>query len=309
MVLSAETAELSFYSAPLLKSGGLAAQIRRSLADLLRDTHGRTIIKLRAFVSGAGDARRVQSEVTDQFTSHKAPLPVVTILQVGSLGEELAQVAFEVVLSTQQSLNPNGLIFFSGQTGRSLEEAVRELGKSASEASAAREDMLSCTCFTSRLDGSGAGRATVTQAFPRAAVTVVQAQRDPLVERSMCQGVARASQNSPEQTAKLMETARASLVRSPRLVFTGLQLSFGSYLDDAKEAFQRLQRAAAAVEGGGHPVAVNAFALDLTASSAIRKSTSVPPSTFSDQTVEGLPAVDASAGIEAVLAPGNGPGF
>lgn len=306
LVLPVETAGLTFYNVPLLKTGGLAAQIRRSLSDLLRDTKGKTVIKVRAFVSGTGDARRVQSEVIDQFTSHKAPLPVLTILQVGSLGEEFAQVAFETVLSGQPNVNPHGLVFFPGQVGNSLEEAVNRLRKTVSEASVMPEDILSCTCFTARLDNAGALRSLPAQAFPKAAVTVVQAQRDPLNERAMCQGVGRLAKAAGES---LPANTRASVVRSPRLVFTGLQLSFGSYLDDAREAFQRLQRAAAAVEGGGHLVEVNAFALDLTASSAIRKSTSVPPGTFSDQTVEGLPAIDASAGIEAVLAPGNGPSW
>src|SRR5690349_10130456 len=61
MVLAADTQSLDFHISPLLKSGGLAVQIRRSLTDLLRDTRGERIVKLRAFVSGVGDARRVQT--------------------------------------------------------------------------------------------------------------------------------------------------------------------------------------------------------------------------------------------------------
>ena len=58
MALAAETETLDFHISPLLRSGGLATQIRQSLGDLIRDTHGETIVKLRAFVAGAGDARR-----------------------------------------------------------------------------------------------------------------------------------------------------------------------------------------------------------------------------------------------------------
>ncbi len=54
MALAAETETLDFHISPLLRSGGLAAQIRQSLDDLIRDTHGETIVKLRAFVAGAG---------------------------------------------------------------------------------------------------------------------------------------------------------------------------------------------------------------------------------------------------------------
>ena len=309
MVLAAETAGLTFYNAPLLTSGGLAAQIRRSLADLLRDTKGHTVIKLRAFVAGVGDARRVQSEVSDMFTKNKAPLPVVTILQVGSLGEDRAQVAFQAVLSSSQNVNPHGLVFFPGQAGNSFQDALSSLQKTAAEASVAPEDMLSCTCFAARLDGTGTLRALPSQAFPKAAVAVVQAQRDPMSDRAMCQGVGRLGETAGDKPLNLMPGSRASLVRAPRLVFTGLQLSFGNYLDDAREAFQRLQRAASTVDGGGAPVEVTAFSLDPTSRSAIRKTTSAPPSTFTDQTVEGLPSVDASAGIEAVLAPGKGPSW
>ena len=45
---------------------------------------------------------------------------------------------------------------------------------------------------------------------------------------------------------------------------------------------------------------MNAFSLDPYAGSALRKTTSVPLSTFTVQTVEGLPGIDAAAGIEAV---------
>jgi len=48
---------------------------------------------------------------------------------------------------------------------------------------------------------------------------------------------------------------------------------------------------------------VNAYSLNAYAGSALRKTTSFPLSTFTIQRVEGLPAIDASAGIEAVLAP------
>jgi hypothetical protein len=119
----------------------------------------------------------------------------------------------------------------------------------------------------------------------------------------MCQGIAQLSHPPKESALVWIKNAHVSLVNSPRLVFTGLQLSFGNFLDDAREAFTRLQRAASALQASEAPVQVNAFSLDLTAASALRKSTSFPPSVFTVQTVEGLPSVDASAGIEAILAP------
>src|SRR5882757_8925089 len=88
----ADTASLDFHISPLLKTGGLSAQIRRSLTDLIRDTHGETIVKLRAFVAGAGDARRVEAEAAAIFSERRLPLPVLSILQVGGLDDAAAQV-------------------------------------------------------------------------------------------------------------------------------------------------------------------------------------------------------------------------
>jgi enamine deaminase RidA (YjgF/YER057c/UK114 family) len=303
MVLAADTQSLDFHISPMLKSGGLAAQIRRSLTDLLRDTKGETIVKLRAFVSGVGDARRVQTEVTSTFSERKLPLPVLTIIQVGRLGEDLAQVVIEAVVSTKRTLNPNGLGFLSGQTGKSLREALEHLRQSAAEAEITADQVVSCTCFASSVESGDSSRSAVEAVFPKTAVNVVQALRDPVNNMTTCQGIAQLSHPPKESALVWLKNAHVSLVNSPRLVFTGLQLSFGNFLDDAREAFSRLQRAASALQASEAPVQVNAFALDLTGASALRKSTSFPPSVFTVQTVEGLPSVDASAGIEAILAP------
>jgi enamine deaminase RidA (YjgF/YER057c/UK114 family) len=303
MVLAADTQSLDFHISPLLKTGGLAVQIRRSLSDLLRDTRGETIVKLRAFVSGVGDARRVQTEVTSSFSEHKLPLPVLTIIQVGRLGDDLAQVVIEAVVSTKKTLNPNGLAFLSGQTGKSLPEALDHLRQSATEAEIGADQIVSCTCFAPSLESGDGSRKAVEAVFPKTAINVVQALRDPVSTASMCQAVAQLSHPPKESVLVWMKNAHVSLVNSRKLVFTGLQLSFGNYLDDAHEAFARLERAASALQASNAPVQVNAFSLDLTGASALRKSTSFPASVFTVQTIEGLPSVDASAGIEAILAP------
>src|SRR6201996_9063645 len=112
MALAADSDSLDFHISPLLKSGGLSAQIRQSLNDLIRDTRGETIVKLRAFVAGSGDARRVQAQMIDLFSEHKLPLPALTILKVGGFGIEATQIIIEAVVSTHRSVNPNGLAFF-----------------------------------------------------------------------------------------------------------------------------------------------------------------------------------------------------
>ena len=304
MALAADTAGLDFHVSPLLKTGGLAAQIRQSLNDLLRDTHGETIIKLRAFVAGAGDARRVQAETTGIFTEHKLPLPVLTIIQVGALGFEPAKVVIEAVVATHRQENPGGLAFVAGQIGRSLPEALTKLQTSATAAAVSPGDVLSTTCFTSRLENYESMRAGIQNVFPKALINVVQALRDPLSDVSMCQAVGRLPASGPAQSQiTWLNAARVTLVRSPQLIFTGMQLTFGNFLDDAHEAFLRLQRIASSIQPVQAPVQVNAFSLSASAGSAVSKTTSYPQSTFTVQTVEGLPAIDASAGIEAILAP------
>lgn len=304
MALEAETDALDFHISPLLRTGGLSAQIRQSLNDLIRDTKGETIVKLRAFVAGAGDARRVQAQAAEIFTEKKLPLPTVSVIQVGALEEEAAAVVIEGVVNTHKTVNPNGLAFFNGQTGSTYGQAVQRLRESIKIAGVESTHVLRCTCFTGAIDNAAGLRSALQSAFPASAVNVVQPLRDPVDSNTLCEAVAQLTQPRSEGPVVVLKSARATLVSSPKLVFTGLQLTFGSFLDDAEEAVVRLNRAASAVALTEAPVEINAFVLDASAGSAIRKMTSVPLSTFTVETIEGLPAIDATGGIEAVLAPG-----
>ncbi len=303
MAIKADTDTLDFHLSPRLKAGGLAAQIRQSLNDLIRDTRGETIVKLRAFVAGAGDARRVQAEVTQIFTDRKLPLPVLAVVQVGGLGQEAAKVVIEAVVSTRHRVNDKGLGFFSGQTGASFSAAVSQLKEAVVGASVAPDRVLTITCFTSRIENYEASRQEAHALFPNAGIDLIQAVRDPQTEESTCEAIAQLSQAPEGGAVVLLKDRRVALVSAPQLVFTGLQLSFGSFLDDAHEAFVRLERAASAAAPVEAPVQVNVFSLDPSGGSALRKTTVVPPSTFTVETIEGLPAIDASAGVEAVMAP------
>jgi hypothetical protein len=306
MALAAETATLEFRALPLLQSGGLAAQIRQSVSLLLRDTRKEdAVIKLRAFVAGPGDARRVQSVVTESFGEHKLHLPVVSIVEVGALQDSRAQVAMEATISTRKQLNPNGLVFLSGQTGDSLDAALNKLRASALSASAG--NILRATCFVSRIGGEGpAMQNAVITALPGATVTVIQALRDPMADAATCEAIAQAKPpaSSPASPVLLFPQARATVVRTDRLIFTGLQLSFGNYLDDAQEAFDWLTRTASAIDPVETPVQVTAFSPDPSSMAALRKTTHVPLSIFTVQPVQGLQGADASAGVEETLAPG-----
>ena len=90
-------------------------------------------------------------------------------------------------------------------------------------------------------------------------------------------------------------------------MFTGMQLSFGTYLDDATSALSRLQREVSAVHADLRQAAlVDAFSLSPAAASALRKTMpnfNLPPGILTVQPVEGLPSLDAALGVEVILAP------
>ncbi|MBV9085704.1 MAG: RidA family protein [Acidobacteriaceae bacterium] len=303
MALAVDTDSIDFHISRLLTTGGLAAQIRESLNDLIRNTRGETIVKLRAFVSGSGDTRRVQALVTELFSEHRLPLPAISILQVGALGQQSAKVVIEAVVSTHRNVNPNGLAFFFGQHGTSLPNALQTLKQDTHAAGIPGDRILSCTCFTSRIDNFEADTSAARTLFPKTALNVVQAVRDPLSDASMCEAVGQPPNPPARGPVIRLESASATLVNSPQLIFTGMQLSFGNYLDDAREAFARLQHAAAAVRPVQTPVEVDAFTLDASAGSALHKTNLLAPRTLTVQPVEGLPAIDALAGIEGIFAP------
>jgi enamine deaminase RidA (YjgF/YER057c/UK114 family) len=304
--LSAETKNITFRTTPLLKAGRLSVQIRETLSDLIKDTRGEAIIKIRAFVAGAGDTRRVQEMVSDMFTDKKLPLPVLTLIQVGGLGQESGLV-MEAIVDGRKTVNPNGLVFVGGQMGDSLGASVEKVTARLGAAGLSGADVLRTTCFTGRLTDYAAMHATLAAAFPNAALNVVQALRDPIDARTSCESVARIRDGVARNPASVPAEAHVSFVTSPQLVFTGLQLSFGTYLADADSALSRLSRDVEPLHAEiRNAVTVNAFSLNPAATSALQKTMSkfnLAPQALTIQPVEGLPSLDAALGMEAVLAP------
>ena len=62
--VTVETARLTFQVSPLSSEGLLSRQVRDALRALLRNSHGATIVKIRAFVAGSGDLRRIKEIVS-----------------------------------------------------------------------------------------------------------------------------------------------------------------------------------------------------------------------------------------------------
>ena len=115
----AETARLGFYVSPLSSRGLLSQQVRDALKAMQRNLGGANIVKLRAFVAGSGDMRRVQAIVSETFTERRLSLPALSVVQVGGLPLEGAQVVIEATSVGKKDVNPNGLVFISGQQAAS----------------------------------------------------------------------------------------------------------------------------------------------------------------------------------------------
>jgi hypothetical protein len=103
--LTAETARVGFLVTPLSSKGLLSQQTRDALRFLLRNNRGAQIAKIRAWVAGTGDLRRVPALVAEEFTAKKQPLPVVSVIQVGQLPAEGAQVLLEALTVERRAVN------------------------------------------------------------------------------------------------------------------------------------------------------------------------------------------------------------
>src|SRR6266403_4721832 len=160
--VTAETARLVFHVSPLSGKGLLSAQVRDALKALLKSTGGTSIVKLRAFLAGSGDLRRVPAIVSETFTDKHLPLPAVSVIQIGALPMEGAQVAIESIAVAKKEMNPLGLVFVSGQAGSSdapmvnvaplAQKSMADLKTALNAAGSAPSDVLRVTCFCSSLE-------------------------------------------------------------------------------------------------------------------------------------------------------------
>src|SRR6185312_4365752 len=107
----AEPGRLSFQVSPLSDKGLLSQQVHDALKALARQNHGVPFVKLRAFVAGSGDLRRVKDIVAEDLTDKKQTLPAVSTIQVGALPMPGAQVVIEAVSSDKKVVNPSGIAF------------------------------------------------------------------------------------------------------------------------------------------------------------------------------------------------------
>ena len=312
----ADTDKLTFQVSPLSSKGLFTPQTREALKGLLRTSHG-TIVKLRAFVAGSGDMRRVGELVGEAFGEKRAALPALSVVQVGALPMEGAQVVIETTEMEKRPVNPNGIAFISGQPAPSVAQSIEQMKRALSAGGMGPEDALRVTCFISSLDEQKNTYQLMKDSFPGAVLNYVQMQREPVTPASECEAVARMrgaaaepiSFMNPAELDKSTNYSQIAMVNAPKLVITGTQLAFGSQESDVKLAFERLGRAL----GSSNARYVNIVMshLYLTSSGLTAKVRAVRSGFYSESNppastmlpFEGLPSIDASFGVDVVAVP------
>ena len=310
----ADAERLEFRVAPLSPKGLLSQQVRDGLKALIRDSHGATIVKIRAFVAGTGDMRRVQTIVSETFGEKKLPLPALSTIQGGLLPGEGVQVALEAIQSQKKAVNPQGLALISGQAAPSINKSVEQIETALKALGLTNARVLQTTCFVSSLDGYSNLRQTVITTFPSSAVDFVQMQRVPVRPPVECEAVAalerpvqgRVELVNPQGLPVSQGYSQLALVGPGRLVITGTQLGFGPREADINLAFERLRRALDAqhatfkdvVYSRIYPVSDDVAERVRAVRFNFFDKTRPPASTLLP--FESLPSLDASFGIEVI---------
>jgi enamine deaminase RidA (YjgF/YER057c/UK114 family) len=324
--ISGDTRRLTFYVTPPSAKGLLSQQIRDALKALSHEVGSDTVLKIRAFVAGSGDLRRVRDLVSEQFTDRRQPLPVLSLIQTGGLPLEGAQVVLEAIASSKREVNPDGLAFYSAQvatadnpldpvaplTAKSLESLRVAVKAAGSEPT----DLVRVTCFLSSLEKLEASRRLVEAEYPKAALNFVQAQRAPSQALSACEAVGRVRWKTgtrvhlinPESHTVEPDASQVALISAAHVVLTGTQVSFGYEEKDARLALERLRKA---LDQAGVSTKDVAFAhyypLSFGIANQVRKlrgeffDKAHPPAS-SMLLFEGLPSMDAGFAIDVVAA-------
>ena len=228
--IPADSGRLIFLTSPLTNKGLLSQQVRDGLSALRKQARGAVIVKIRAFVAGRGDARRVTAIVSEQFTDWKLPLPVVGLLQVGALSLDGAQVALEAIAEDRgHTPNPHGLDWVEPQQSvKPLTEtgslaAVQPLVESV--ANEFRGEVVAVTCFLSSLEGIAGVDALLASRFPAASRTTVQAMRATGSGLARCEAIERRKAGTPD-----------------RVVLTGTQIGFRNEAKDLESLAGRMDK-------------------------------------------------------------------
>ncbi len=313
LAVAAETRRLVFHTSPLSAKGLLSQQTKDAIKAVLKINNGATVVKIRAFVAGRGDMRRVPSMVSETFTEKKLPLPAVSVVQVGGLPLEGAQVVLETIAVAKKETNPSGVLFVGGQLASvpAAMEPTMPLAQKSLEALDGKlegAEPLRVTCFTSSLEEAPKLSALLASRYPNAATDVVEVQRAIAHSAVECEGTARLTKPGPF-TVEYRKGGGAVAVAAFQIAFTGTQIAFGLEEKDARLAFQRLDKALQPL-GTSTKQTLTASIYPLSQSIAdylggLLKDVFPPPESPALTMIpfEGLPSLDASfaADVAAVI--------
>ncbi len=326
--IKAEVGRMVFHTSPLTNKGLLSQQVREAVKAIWRLNHGATVVKLRALVAGTGDLRRVQAIVSELFSEKKLALPVLSVVQVGALPMDAAQVVLEATSLARKSINPHGLAFISGKGAESplnpehasapvihlAEKSVADLKIALTGIGLAGADVMRVTCFQSSLDDIAKVQGLLSSEFPSAAQAFAQTQRAPSSHVVECEAVARLKTsaggnwrvvNPPGLTAS-PNFSQVALAGPGLVVLTGGQLAFRSQDSDVRLCFDRLKKQ---LEESGTTIGnvfwSSIYPLSRTVTDKVRSirfeyydKANPPASTVLN--FEGLPSLDASFSLEVI---------
>ena len=313
--VTGETRRLTFHVTPLSARGLLSAQVRDALKALTRETGANPVLKIRAFVAGSGDLRRVRDLVSEIFADRKLPLPALSLIQSGGLPLEGAQVVLEAVALGKKEVSPLGLVFVSAPVATSdnpldpvaplAAQSLDRLKLALKTARSEPSDVVRVTCFLSSLDNLAATRKLVEADYPRAALNYVQTQRSPSRALAACEAVARLTWNIGKSVhfQPAEGEPQAALVAAPRVVLTGTQVSYGYQEANSRLAFERLQKVLESSGVSGRDVAfAHYYPLADPLAAQVRKLRPAffPASAGSLLLFEGLPGMDAGFAVDVV---------
>lgn len=299
----AETERLAYQVSPLSTKGLLSEQTRDALKALLKSNRG-PIVKLRAFVAGSGDLRRIGEIAGEMFQEKHLGLPALSVVQVGALPLEGAQVIIEATEVDHKVVNPVGVAFLAGQAASSVAESLDKLKAVLAGAEMQPDDTLAVTCFVSALDEQRDAHQTMAASFPSATLNYVQMQRGPVMPAADCEAVARL-RTAGQSTNAQATNAQAAFVTSSQVIITGTQLAFGNQDTDFKLAYARLEKTLAASQTTfAHVVIAHLYVTAAGLTKRVRSIHAEQTSTASTLVpVESLPSLDAAFGIDVVAAP------
>ena len=321
-----DTRRLTFYVTPPSAKGLLSQQIRDALKALAHETGSDTVLKVRAFVAGSGDLRRVRDLVSEIFTERRLPLPALSLIRAGGLPLEGAQVVLEAIAAGKKEVSPDGLAFFSAQVATSdnpldpvaplTTRSLASLRQAVKAAGSEPADVVRVTCFLSSLEMLNTSRQLVQTEYSHATLDFIQTQRAPVEALAACEAVARLhgktsarlQMSNPDGLPRQIGESGVALVASPHVVLTGTQVSFGYEEKDARLAFERLQKALEQVGVSTRDVAyAHYYPLSQGIAGQLRK---IRPEFFDKEhppagallVFEGLPSMDAGFAVDVVAA-------